>query len=403
MKSKMKITQNSELFPETDRTKFSDVLMYYSESLLDINDEEAILWDLAKNCIAKLGFVDCVVYLLNDAQNVMIQKAAYGPKNPKNLEIHAPVDRPLGTGIVGHVAQTGNAELIHDTSQDPRYRMDDEFRLSEVCVPIIIDGQVIGIIDCEHPEKNFFSEHHLHMLLTMSSITAIKLKALRTQKKYLDEQKKTLEIQKQLINLKLKVLNSQLNPHFVFNALNSIQYFITSEQKRDALEFLSVFSKLIRFYLKNIENETVTVQEEINLLGWYLKLQKLRYDDKLNFNINTKSKSNTDVKIPSFLIQTLIENLIEHSIFNKHKNQSILINFKISLDSVEVLIDYSHDPLKINKTKYNPEYRKKIINWQDQIRLLNKSKNLNIKKHIAFKRKEEKIIGNTIKITLPIL
>ncbi len=403
MKPKMKITQNSQLYPETDVNKFSDVLMYFSESLLDINDEEAILWDLAKNCISKLGFVDCVVYLLNETGDTMLQKAAYGPKNPKDLEIHAPVDRPLGTGIVGHVAQTGNAELIHDTSKDKRYRMDDEFRLSEVCVPIIIDGQVIGIIDCEHPEKNFFTEHHLHMLLTMSSITAIKLKGLRTQKKYQEEQKKSLEIQKQLIDLKLKVLHSQLNPHFVFNALNSIQYFITSNQKKDALEFLSVFSKLIRFYLKNIESETVSLLDEINLLKWYLKLQKLRYSDKINFEIKTNKEDNLDVKIPSFLIQTLMENLIEHSILNEHKNQKIEINFNMSSKSVVVLINYNHDPLKLTEAKYNPEYRQKIMNWQDQIRLLNKGKNYGIKKHITFKRNKNKIVGNTIKITLPII
>ncbi|MEM9142039.1 MAG: diguanylate cyclase, partial [Bacteroidota bacterium] len=81
-----KITQNSTLFPETSTNTFSDVLMYYCESLLGIEDETAILWDLAKNCISKLGFIDCVVYLLDEKRDVMIQKAAYGPKNPKNLE-----------------------------------------------------------------------------------------------------------------------------------------------------------------------------------------------------------------------------------------------------------------------------------------------------------------------------
>ncbi|MEN1786427.1 MAG: GAF domain-containing protein [Bacteroidota bacterium] len=171
-----KTTPNSPKFPEVSSSNFSDVLTYYCESLLGIENEEEVLWDLAKNCISKLGFVDCVVYLLDDKRNVMIQKAAYGPKNPKNLEIFQPVERPLGFGIVGHVAQSGNAALIHDTSLDERYEPDDEFRFSEVCVPIIMDSRVMGIIDCEHPRKYFFSEHHLNMLLTMSSITALKLK-----------------------------------------------------------------------------------------------------------------------------------------------------------------------------------------------------------------------------------
>ena len=163
--------QQKQVIFNTDN-KFSDVLVYFSESFMNIEKEEDILWDLAKNCISQLGFVDCVVYLLDEEKQSMIQKAAYGPKNPENFDILAPVERPLGFGIVGHVAQSGKAELINDASLDERYEMDDEFRYSEVCVPIQIDNKVIGIIDCEHPDKYFFTEHHLQMLLTISSMTA---------------------------------------------------------------------------------------------------------------------------------------------------------------------------------------------------------------------------------------
>lgn len=398
--SKVKITQNSELYPETTDVKFSDVLMYFSESLLDIDNEEAILWDLAKNCISKLGFVDCVVYLLDDSRDVMIQKAAYGPKNPKDFEIYEPVERPLGFGIVGHVAKSGNAELIHDASKDERYRMDDQFRYSEVCVPIIIDGEVIGIIDCEHPEKNFFSEHHLHMLLTMSSITAIKLKSLRTQKNYAKEQERLLDIQKQLVDLKLKALSSQMNPHFVFNAINAIQYFITSDNKKSALEYLSVFSKLIRFYLKHLELDTVNLKDEIDMLSWYLKLQKLRYHEQFDFKIDKEIiDDSTNAVIPSFIIQTLFENIIEHSVSSQHKNQKLNALFKVSKANVILEIEYRHDTIKTTK-KYAPEYRENIIKWQDQVHLLNNVKHYNIRKDVSF-IDGEKTSGGNIILKLP--
>lgn len=395
----VKITQNSELYPETTETKFSDVLMYFSESLLGIDNEEAILWDLAKNCISKLGFIDCVVYLLNDAKDTMIQKAAYGPKNPKNFEIYNPVIRPIGSGIVGHVAKTGNAELIHDTSKDNRYRMDDEYRYSEVCVPIIIDGNVIGIIDCEHPEKHFFSEHHLHMLLTMSSITAIKLKSLRTQEKYIQQQEHALNIQNQLVDLKLKALSSQMNPHFVFNALNAIQYFITSENKKKALEFLSIFSKLIRFYLKHFESDSVNLKEEIDMLHWYLKLQKLRYDNQFDYSIDNETEFTTNTIIPSFVIQTLLENIIENSIFNQHKNQKLNISFGVTDTIVTINIKYRHE-FNQKTTAYKPEYRKGIIQWQNQIKLLNKVKDYNIEKQVTFIKKSKEQ-GGDISLKLP--
>ena len=382
-----KSTKKSSLNFYNSQDNFSDVLVYFSESLQGINNEEDILWDLAKNCISKLGFVDCVVYLLDEKRDVLIQKAAYGPKNPVDFEIFAPVERPLGFGIVGCVGQSGKAELINDTSKDPRYEMDDEFRLSEVCVPIIIDGKVIGVIDCEHPDKYFFSEHHLYMLLTMSSICAIKIKGVRDEKRLIEKQNNLLKLKEEMMELKLKVLNSQLNPHFIFNALNAIQYFITSENKKSALEFLSSFSKLIRFYLSTIEKDIVELKDEIRMLQQYLKLQKLRYNDQFNYEISFNEISNTkEVKIPSFVIPTLFENIIETAIYNQYKNHQIHTSVDFCDKKVCITVNYSYDTEKT--VTYTPEYRDRIIQWQNQIRLLNKSKGYNIEKKIHFNKKK---------------
>ena len=382
-----KTTKSSRLHRNYSKVNFSDVLVYFSESLLDIHNEEEILWDLAKNCISKLGFIDCVVYLLDSDRDVLVQKAAYGPKNPKGFEIYAPVERPLGYGIVGSVGQSGTAELVNDTSKDERYRMDDEFRLSEVCVPIIIDNEVIGVIDCEHPEKNFFSEHHLHMLLTMSSICALKIKSIRDHKALIEKQNNLFKLKEEMMELRLKALNSQLNPHFVFNALNAIQFFITSEDKKSALEFLSSFSKLIRFYLSNIEKDIVSLKDETAMLELYLKLQKLRYNDQFDYHIHFKETTEVEeVKIPAFILQTLFENIIEQAIYNQHKNHIIHATFELCKKNVCVSINYSYDT-KVNAS-YTPEYRKRILQWQNQIRLLNKAKGYNIKKKLHFSKKK---------------
>ncbi|MGX1931115.1 histidine kinase [Flagellimonas sp. 2504JD4-2] len=393
-----KITQNARLFPETEEIKFANVLMYFSESLLGIENEEEILWDLAKNCIAKLGFIDCVVYLLDEDRDVMVQKAAYGPKNPKDFEIYEPVERPLGFGIVGHVAQSGNAELLHDTSKDKRYRMDDEFRYSEVCVPIIIDGEVIGIIDCEHNEKNFFSEHHLHMLLTISAICAIKIKGVRDNKALVKKQKKLLKLRKEMMELRLKALNSQLNPHFVFNALNSIQFFITSEDKKSALEYLTVFSKLVRFYLKHIDSDKVKVSDEINMLIWYLKLQKLRYIERLEYEVNIENDAALrSAMVPPFVVQTLFENIIEYAAYNQYENQKLRANFRNEEGYVVLELEYRN--VAGQNVEHNPEYRDLILGWQDQIRLLNSVRNYNIEKEVTCIDKKNKKGGNvTLKL-----
>lgn len=116
---------------------------------------DELLWDVTKNCISRLHFEDCVIYLKDERNDVLVQKAAYGPKSPVDLTIHQPIEIPVGKGIVGTVAQTGKPELVNDTEKDSRYIVDDERRFSELAVPIIIDGMVAGVIDSEHSRKNF--------------------------------------------------------------------------------------------------------------------------------------------------------------------------------------------------------------------------------------------------------
>lgn len=388
--------------PQTlNNEQFEDVLIYFSKSILGKENEEDLLWDLAKNCIAKLGFVDCVIYTINTLQNVLEQKAAYGPKNPKDKNVYKPVNISLGQGITGTVAVTGKAEIINDTSKDERYIVDDEQRLSEIAVPIATENTIYGVLDCEHPNKDFFTQQHLKMLSTIASICAIKIENVRASKLIQEKQDNLLKIKQEVIELKLKALNTQMNPHFVFNTLNAIQYFITSENKKSALEYLSVFSKLIRFYLKHIEKETVKLDEEIAMLNWYLKLQQLRYDNQFEFEIAIdKDSKNADAVIPSFILQTLFENIIEHGIYNQHKNQRISTLFKITRKKVMVNLSYSYDSENELIINYSPEYRERIIQWQNQIRLLNTFKNYTIEKKIIF-HKNSKLPGGNINLILP--
>ncbi len=164
------LEQQIRLRKETD-----DTINYFAASLFGKNSVDEILWDVAKNCIARLGLVDCVIYLVDQQRNVLVQKAAYGSKNPEDFHIHDPIEIQLGHGIVGSVAQSGVAEIVNDTTKDPRYIVDDEVRLSELAVPLIIHNRVIGIIDTEHPEKNFYSQYHLDALSTIASICASKI------------------------------------------------------------------------------------------------------------------------------------------------------------------------------------------------------------------------------------
>ncbi len=138
------------------RIKNEKILNYFATSLYGKNTVEDVFWDIAKNCISKLGLQDCVIYLNDETRRILIQIAAFGPKNPAQYEIFNPIEIPVGEGIVGTVAITGKPEIIKDTSKDSRYIVDDVRRLSEITIPIFVDGKVFGVIDAEHSKKNFF-------------------------------------------------------------------------------------------------------------------------------------------------------------------------------------------------------------------------------------------------------
>jgi PAS domain S-box-containing protein len=157
------------------------MISYFATSLLEQDTEEDIVWDLAKNCVAKLGFEDCVVYLLNEEGTALVQKAAYGPKSPNGREIQNPLNIPMGIGIVGSVAQTGQPKLVADTRLDPLYIIDDKPRLSELAVPIISNGQTLGVIDSENSRPNFFRQQHLEAVSAIASLCANKIVRVRAE------------------------------------------------------------------------------------------------------------------------------------------------------------------------------------------------------------------------------
>ncbi|UKN01097.1 SpoIIE family protein phosphatase [Paracrocinitomix mangrovi] len=177
------------------RSHYLEVINSFAVQLLKFSTVDEIVWGVAKHAIAKLGFIDCVVYLFDENNEFLIQRAAHGPKNPIDFDIDNPIKLKVGQGICGHVAATGKPELISDTSSDARYQIDDASRLSEIAVPILSEGKVIGVIDSEHPEKDFYSEEDLQMLTTIAAMASSKIVETHIQEKLRNHQK---ELEKQV-------------------------------------------------------------------------------------------------------------------------------------------------------------------------------------------------------------
>lgn len=177
-------SRNKELIKNQE---FLKAINDFVTGLMHSNNIEDIVHNITQGTIEKFQFEDCVVYLMNEQKTELHQITAYGPKN-NNGKINNPIVIPLGQGIVGSVAKSGRAEIINDTSKDPRYIVDDEMRYSELAVPIISDEEVIGVIDSEHSQKNFFKKAHLETLTTIANLSATKIKSsiIRSKKSISD-------------------------------------------------------------------------------------------------------------------------------------------------------------------------------------------------------------------------
>jgi serine phosphatase RsbU (regulator of sigma subunit) len=203
---------NLEYFQKKEH--YLEVINQFATLLLNAKSTDDIVWTVAKNAIAQLGYVDCVVYLLDEDGKFLIQRAAHGLKNPIDLDILNPIKIKIGQGIVGTVAETRRGEIVSDTSLDERYILDDNVGLSEIAVPIVYQNKTIGVIDSEHPEKNFYPADDLKILDTIASMTATKLMQAKNDEKLLQYQnnleylvrQKTNELNKTLTELKSQTL-----------------------------------------------------------------------------------------------------------------------------------------------------------------------------------------------------
>jgi len=364
--------------------QLEDLVIYFSTSIIEKETEEEILWDLVKTCISKLGFEDCVIYLL-DENNELHQKAAHGPKNPKGFDIYEPIAIKLGEGITGTVAKTRKAEIVTNTSEDPRYIIDDQMRLSEIAVPIMAGDKLLGVIDSEHSEPNFFNEYHLKLLNAFASICGIKLLNVRKEKALSEEQEKLFQIERELIDLRVKALKSQMNPHFIFNALNAIQFFITRNDKKSALKYLSTFSKLLRQYLDHLDKEYIGLEAELRILKGYLLLQQLRYGDKLEFMVEADEEL-FQYFIPSLVIQLSVEDIVERNILQNTGKGWLQVYFeKQNSAQLKVTITMSANQINQSERDMSQSYRIDKISWDQHIDMLNKLKNAHIEKNISVK------------------
>ena len=341
-KKEMEKTQVQKLQADDykNRYELEQISNYFSSSLADKKTADQVLWDVAGHLIGRMNYVDCMIYLWNNDKTKMIQKAAYGPKGKPEYIASNVFDVLPGQGVVGHVIQTMQPVLIKDTRKDNRYRVDEAFRLSEICVPIIHNNELLGVIDSEHHEADYFTERDIQILTTIATLIGNKLKQLESEKTLEVKQKELLNINEQLAEAKLSALQAQMNPHIVFNALNSIKRMILEEDNEKASRYLSKFAQMIRMTLNHSKEAFVTLRENTEYLKAYLEMEQLRFDGSFTWNISVAEDIDAEeILIPSLMIQPLVENAIWHGLLPASGDKKLSIVFKSRLDKISCIIE----------------------------------------------------------------
>jgi two-component system, LytTR family, sensor kinase len=312
---------------------------FFSATIHQHDNTDKLLWDVAKNLIGKLGFEDCMIYLWNEDKTMLLQKAGYGSKGSMQNEIDKNIYHvPKGKGIVGAAVESRSYILTNDTTLDTRYfSADNKIRLSELCVPIIHNNKAIGAINTEHPEKNFYTERHLQILTTIASMLADKIDKITAQHQTREKEMEVLKLNKDLATSQLTTLRAQMNPHFIFNALNSVQQYILQGNITEANRYLSKFSKLQREVLNNSDQNFISLEKELEVLNLYLELEQLRFDGSFNYAIKVDGAIDDDeIKIPPMIVQPFVENSIWHGLMPRQGERWVQINFSLSSDDLLV-------------------------------------------------------------------
>ncbi|HHB77823.1 MAG TPA: hypothetical protein ENK85_01165 [Saprospiraceae bacterium] len=214
------------------------------------------------------------------------------------------------------------------------------------------------------------------------------------------------ELQKQLAQMELLALRSQMNPHFIFNSLNSIKSYILRSGPLEAAEYLTSFSNLMRSILQNSKNTQISLKDEIDTLLLYVKLEQMRFPEKFKFIFFQKSRMSLDsVMVPPLILQPYVENAIWHGLL--HANKKGLLKVEVLENENDCLVVIIEDDgigreqaakLKAQSLKNYKSMGMGIT--KSRIELHNQINAKGIKVEVTDVFKDRKMTGTRVKITV---
>jgi ligand-binding sensor domain-containing protein len=236
-------------------------------------------------------------------------------------------------------------------------------------------------------EEHFWQRYWFIVILVVAaSFTFYKIAVVITKWQKNQEQKQLL-LKHQILILEQRALQAMMNPHFIFNVMNSIQHYINTQDTSSANKILTGFAKLIRKNLEICTKSYISLEEELEYLNLYLILEKKRFGSKFNYTINIDpALDKEEVYIPSMLLQPYVENAIWHGLMPKEEGGKLEIDMILQKEEHSLLIRIIDDGIGIEnsmKIKAGAHLSKGMSLTEERIDLINQIESSNIEIEIG--------------------
>lgn len=218
----------------------------------------------------------------------------------------------------------------------------------------------------------------------------------------------TREYERALVELELKALRAQMNPHFIFNCMNSINRLILEGKNDDATRLLTKFSKLIRLILEHSEKKKISLQQELDLLKTYIQLEARRFDGQIDYQVQLETEEDVEyIEIPSMVLQPFVENAILHGLFHREDRSGHL---KLSIQQKGETLVCSIEDNGVGRKKALELKKRSVLTYksmamkvtESRLQLLNGSKNEQLVQVTDLVDEESRPSGTRVEVSIPI-
>ncbi len=268
---------------------------------------------------------------------------------------------------------------------------------------VLLSTEIKGLYSAPDPNTNKIILHRILLCFSILILAIGLFFIIKYRFKIvLQKEKARLELNNKLLETELRVNRALMNPHFVFNSLNTLNHYILTNNNEIASDYLVKFSKLIRKILDSNMSDTISLEQEIELIQGYLEIEGLRFKEDIKYELTIDPAIiPSSVIIPIMMIQPFIENSVWHGLRDKTGDKIIRISFSLlNTNYIECIIDDNGTGRK--KKEPNPLEKKSLATGFviQRLELLNKIHNLTCSLTITDK---ESGAGTIVKIILPIL